>query len=76
MNLIPYNPVGVNGLRQPRRETTRAFQSELQAEGITATVRVERGAEIAAACGQLRTDVASDSTDTHTYMTRVVTTPE
>ena len=56
VNLIPYNPVGVSGLRRPRRERVRAFQHELQAAGIAATVRVERGAEIAAACGQLRTD--------------------
>ncbi len=56
VNLIPYNPVGVGGLRRPRRERVRAFQRELQAAGIAATVRVERGAEIAAACGQLRTD--------------------
>jgi 23S rRNA (adenine2503-C2)-methyltransferase len=56
VNLIPYNPVGVGGLRRPRRERVRAFQHELQAAGIAATVRVERGAEIAAACGQLRTD--------------------
>jgi 23S rRNA (adenine2503-C2)-methyltransferase len=36
----------------------RAFQRVLQADGINATVRVERGVEIAAACGQLRTDYA------------------
>ena len=34
----------------------RAFQRELQAAGVNATVRIERGVEIAAACGQLRTD--------------------
>ena len=59
VNLIPYNPVAGAGLRRPRRERVRAFQRELQAAGIAATVRVERGAEIAAACGQLRTDVAT-----------------
>ena len=58
VNLIPYNPVAGTGLRRPRRERVRAFQRELQAAGIAATVRVERGAEIAAACGQLRTDAA------------------
>jgi 23S rRNA (adenine2503-C2)-methyltransferase len=36
----------------------RAFQRVLQSEGINATVRIERGVEIAAACGQLRTDYA------------------
>ena len=58
VNLIPYNPTAGEGLRRPSRERVRAFQRELQAAGINATVRVERGVEIAAACGQLRTDVA------------------
>ena len=57
VNLIPYNPTAGAGLRRPGRERVRAFQRELQAAGINATVRVERGQEIAAACGQLRTDV-------------------
>ena len=57
VNLIPYNPTAGAGLRRPSRERVRAFQRELQAAGINATVRIERGQEIAAACGQLRTDV-------------------
>lgn len=57
VNLIPYNPTAGAGLRRPNRERVRAFQRELQAHGINATVRIERGVEIAAACGQLRTDV-------------------
>ncbi|MPZ98875.1 MAG: 23S rRNA (adenine(2503)-C(2))-methyltransferase RlmN [Dehalococcoidia bacterium] len=57
VNLIPYNPTAGAGLRRPSRDRVRAFQRELQAAGINATVRIERGVEIAAACGQLRTDV-------------------
>ncbi len=57
VNLIPYNPTAGPDLKRPSRERVRAFQRELQAQGINATVRVERGQEIAAACGQLRTDV-------------------
>ena len=56
VNLIPYNPTAGAGLRRPSRERVRAFQHALQEAGINATVRVERGVEIAAACGQLRTD--------------------
>ncbi|MFA7296339.1 MAG: 23S rRNA (adenine(2503)-C(2))-methyltransferase RlmN [Dehalococcoidia bacterium] len=56
VNLIPYNPTAGPGLRRPSRERVRAFQRALQEAGINATVRVERGVEIAAACGQLRTD--------------------
>ena len=56
VNLIPYNPTAGEGLRRPSRERVRAFQRELQSAGANATVRVERGVEIAAACGQLRTE--------------------
>jgi len=62
VNLIPYNPTAGAGLRRPSRERVRAFQRALQAEGINATVRIERGQEIAAACGQLRTDVMNEKT--------------
>ena len=62
VNLIPYNPTAGEGLRRPSTARVRAFQRELQAAGINATVRIERGVEIAAACGQLRTDVALGNT--------------
>ena len=59
INLIPYNPTAGEGLRRPSLGRVRAFQRVLQAEGINATVRIERGQEIAAACGQLRADGAA-----------------
>ncbi len=56
VNLIPANPSpGVIGKR-PSRRATLAFQATLNQEGIAATVRVEKGRDIAAACGQLRGD--------------------
>lgn len=63
VNLIPYNPTAGIGLKRPSLGRVRAFQRELQAAGINATVRIERGQEIAAACGQLRTDVLGDPAD-------------
>ncbi|MSQ31186.1 MAG: 23S rRNA (adenine(2503)-C(2))-methyltransferase RlmN [Dehalococcoidia bacterium] len=57
VNLIPYNPTAGPDLRRPSIGRVRAFQRELQAAGVNATVRIERGIEIAAACGQLRTDI-------------------
>ncbi len=57
VNLIPYTPTAGPDLRRPSAGRVRAFQRELQAAGINTTVRVERGVDIAAACGQLRTDV-------------------
>jgi 23S rRNA (adenine2503-C2)-methyltransferase len=59
VNLIPYNPTAGEGLRRPSRERVRTFLRTLQADGVNATVRIERGAVIAAACGQLRTDHAT-----------------
>ena len=56
VNLIPINPSpGVVGER-PSRTATLAFQSALTEAGIGATVRVEKGRDILAACGQLRGD--------------------
>ena len=54
VNLIPLNPSpGVVGER-PSRRATLGFQQALQESGVPATIRVEQGRDIAAACGQLR----------------------
>ncbi len=56
VNLIPLNPSpGVIGER-PSRRTTLGFQETLLAAGIPTNIRVEKGRDIAAACGQLRGD--------------------
>ncbi len=55
VNLIPVNPTA-GGFRRPARARTLAFERVLREAGVTCTVRVEKGSEIAAACGQLRTD--------------------
>ena len=56
VNLIPLNPAsGIKGKR-PSRRSTLAFQAALEGAGISATVRVEKGHDISAACGQLRGD--------------------
>ena len=54
VNLIPVNPTADASIRRPARERTRAFQRELAARGVPCTVRIEKGVEISAACGQLR----------------------
>ena len=53
VNLIPWNPVPGTPLERSHRRRVEAFQSVLLEHGIACTVRVERGVEIAAACGQL-----------------------
>jgi 23S rRNA (adenine2503-C2)-methyltransferase len=53
VNLIPWNPVPGTPLQRSHRRQVLAFQQVLLDRGIACTVRVERGIEIAAACGQL-----------------------
>jgi 23S rRNA (adenine2503-C2)-methyltransferase len=51
VNLIPYNPTGMYD--GSSRETIAAFREVLDAARVPATVRLTRGRDIAAACGQL-----------------------
>jgi 23S rRNA (adenine2503-C2)-methyltransferase len=52
VNLIPYNPTGAD-LRGSTRAAIEAFRAALEERGLRATVRLTRGREIDAACGQL-----------------------
>ena len=54
VNLIPLNPTAGFGGEATTTPRLRAFAERLRARGITATVRRNRGTDIAAACGQLR----------------------
>ena len=54
VNLIPVNPTPDGAIGRPARSRTLAFQRELASQGVRCTVRVEKGVEISAACGQLR----------------------
>jgi len=59
INLIPYNPTG-SPYEGSSRAAIDAFQSTLEANGIGATVRLTRGQDIAAACGQLAANALAD----------------
>ncbi len=52
VNLIPYNPTD-SQYQGSSREATEAFRAALQERGVETTVRLTRGREIDAACGQL-----------------------
>ena len=52
INLIPYNPTE-SGFRGSTRAAIDAFKRALEERGLRATVRLTRGRDIAAACGQL-----------------------
>jgi len=58
VNLIPVNPTA-GGFGKPSRNRVMEFERVLRAGGVNCTVRVEKGSEISAACGQLRTDEAN-----------------
>jgi len=51
VNLIPYNPTG--RFDGSPRATIAAFKAVLDRARLPATVRLTRGRDIAAACGQL-----------------------
>ena len=52
VNLIPYNPTD-SGFRGSSREAVAAFRRALADRGVPVTVRLTRGRDIDAACGQL-----------------------
>ncbi|CAN5535286.1 23S rRNA (adenine(2503)-C(2))-methyltransferase RlmN [soil metagenome] len=54
VNVIPFNWVDTGeGFARPTREAVRRFKGILESKGVNVTERVERGHDIAAACGQL-----------------------
>ena len=54
VNLIPWNPVEGVEYRRSKPQAIRKFQETVKKAGIRCTVRQEKGADIDAACGQLR----------------------
>ena len=54
VNLIPVNPVKERDYERPNMTNVLSFQNLLEKAGINVTIRREMGADINAACGQLR----------------------
>lgn len=54
VNLIPYNPTAKNDYQRPSNNSIMKFKYLLEHSGKKVTVRLERGADIDAACGQLK----------------------
>lgn len=59
INLIPYNPTAENDYQRPSNNSVMKFKYLLEHSGKKVTVRLERGADIDAACGQLKGKVNS-----------------
>jgi 23S rRNA (adenine2503-C2)-methyltransferase len=54
VNLIPLNPTAGYGGKPSSPEQVERFRRVLETYGVTSTVRVRRGIDIQAGCGQLR----------------------
>ncbi len=59
VNLIPLNPTKDYGGKPSSRGRVEAFREELSRYGVSSTVRVRRGIDIQAGCGQLRDRVVN-----------------
>ncbi|MGD1056522.1 MAG: 23S rRNA (adenine(2503)-C(2))-methyltransferase RlmN [Solirubrobacteraceae bacterium] len=58
VNLIPYNPTAAGAYEGSGRESIAAFRGALESRQIPVTVRLTRGRDIDAACGQLAASAA------------------
>ena len=65
VNLIPYNPIPYQDWRASRGARIEEFRSVLEARGVSVAVRVPRGRDIDAACGQLRATRISNAGGGH-----------
>ena len=54
INMIPYNPTEKNDYQRPSNNAIMKFKYLMEHSGKKVTIRLERGADIDAACGQLR----------------------
>lgn len=56
VNIIPYNPIADSEFERPTKARVLAFVETLGKRRVTASVRVTRGLDANAACGQLRNE--------------------
>ncbi|HCH61625.1 MAG: 23S rRNA (adenine(2503)-C(2))-methyltransferase RlmN [Deltaproteobacteria bacterium] len=65
VNVIPLNPTGGYGGQPSAPERVQRFLQTLGRYGVPASVRVRRGIDIDAGCGQLRSRVMEEQGDSH-----------
>lgn len=68
INLIPFNPFPHSGYERPSKNAIRRFQDMLHQAGYNVTVRLTRGDDIDAACGQLVGQVADRTRRSERYI--------
>jgi 23S rRNA (adenine2503-C2)-methyltransferase len=57
VNILPFNPFAGSPFQRPADEVVEMFHKHLNDAGVVAVVRISKGREISAACGQLKTEV-------------------
>lgn len=57
INLIPFNEYPGSAFKRPSEEKNRWFADELLKKGYVTTIRTTKGADILAACGQLKSEI-------------------
>lgn len=63
VNLIPLNPTAGSPFGRTPYDRVKEFEQVLRRHGIPTTLRVEKGIEIAAGCGQLKQKSADTTTE-------------
>jgi 23S rRNA (adenine2503-C2)-methyltransferase len=63
VNLIRVNEVEETGFKKGTDESAHAFAAALEKQGVVATVRRRLGADVNAACGQLRRKAMQEKTN-------------
>ena len=61
INLIIYNPNDKDNFQKPEKQSIQKFKYILEQSGKKVTIRLERGADIDAACGQLSNKYRADN---------------
>ncbi|MCL4121142.1 UNVERIFIED_CONTAM: hypothetical protein GTU68_064289 [Idotea baltica] len=68
INIIPFNPFPLSNYERPSNNAIRRFQEYLQEQNYNVTVRLARGEDIDAACGQLVGQVVDKTRRTQQYL--------
>jgi len=63
VNILPFNPFMGSRFTRPADEVVDMFRNYLNDAGVVAVVRISKGREISAACGQLKTEVNQRAAD-------------
>ncbi|MDX2019356.1 MAG: 23S rRNA (adenine(2503)-C(2))-methyltransferase RlmN [Deltaproteobacteria bacterium] len=75
VNLIPWNPFNGPKFQRPSTERVLAFQARVRAKGVPVYVRIPRGDDIDAACGQLAARAPAPPKDVDVSLLRALRTP-